>query len=391
MDKLKKTLKKTYILGLGGGGINVLHHLKRIRNSENIKLIAVDTDDSTLENIPFANTIPAKLNWTDGLGCGGDIMKGERCLSNVRSEIYESLKEAEIIIVAAGLSGGTSSGGLPIISSILKKLKVPKIFIVTSPFKFEGQQKSIIAENTLQNMMPSGELIINLHNDLLYSSLASETPIEEAFQKVNSELSHTILGLIKLFSCSQIISSDYSCFRRILQNKKNTCSIGIGKAEKDEGLNRSYLVLERMLNSAFLGGIRRIEKADAAVISVSGGKDLEIGEAKKILETVQKHLNKKAQIISGISHDESFGSSIQLTLLTVNYDESDKAEKEKIFDISVHKRISEKQKSHLSQPEFDMLEMSKGIFENDEHNYHNGIDLDIPTFQRLGQIIDPGE
>ena len=104
------------VVGVGGGGQNAVNRMYREGVPE-VEYISVNTDAQALDS----SVIPVRLrvgdNTARGLGVGGDPSKGRQCLEEDRDEIVEILKGADLVFVAAGMGGGTGTGGAPVVAS----------------------------------------------------------------------------------------------------------------------------------------------------------------------------------------------------------------------------------------------------------------------------------
>jgi cell division protein FtsZ len=155
-----------------------------------------------------------------------------------------------------------------------------------------------------------------------------------------------------------------------------------------------------MLDSPFLGGPSRLKKAEAVFISLTGGKDLNIGEAKKTVETVESFTSEKAKLVIGVNTDELYGDKVRLTVICTEFDEPESVERDNEptpSPVTRHRKIQplifngDEKTSEYEQQELPLVPVSKGIFLNATPTMNNGEDLDLPTFQRKNITIDSGD
>jgi cell division protein FtsZ len=138
---------------------------------------------------------------------------------------------------------------------------------------------------------------------MLYSSIAGETSAEDAFRKSDIEIARAVLGIAEIIRCRNMLSADISDFKKILQKRKSLCCLGLGAAERSEGENFSLLALERLMASPLLGGIENISKADAVILTLTGGPELNLAEMKHSLEAVQRYTKEDTELIVGANTD----------------------------------------------------------------------------------------
>lgn len=387
---------KVTVLGIGNAGVKIAKTLSTLNSASWLTIGIADTDESSLKKNSLPNTFPIGFEWTRGQGCGGDILKGERAFAHPsRDKISDFISGSSLLIITGGMGGGTTTGGTPVLARLAKKMKIPTIFVVTTPFSFEGHSKREISENGVKMLIPDADVVIPIPNDILYSSLSPDTSAESAFEKADIEIARVILGIAEIIRCKNLLAADFSDFKTMLNKHKTTCCIGMGSASRDEGENCFHLALERLIKSPLLGGCQQISSADAALLTITGGPELNIVEMKKILESVERYAGSKTKLIVGANTDASYKNNIQITLITIQYDFSMETSPNYDFSPSYSQgSISSMEigtAQEAFQDELPLQNISKGIFTNTSRNIYWGEDLDIPTFQRLGIHLDKGK
>ena len=384
MDNTSDITAKAVVLGLGNAGIKIVGELAHLNGASWLSIGAADTDKSSLERCGIQNSFPVGFEWTHGAGCGGDVIKGERAFAHPsRSRIVEFLAGAALVVVTGGMGGGTATAGCSSIARTAKKMGIPSIFIITAPFSFEGHSRRKKAESGIKMLMTDADIVISVPNDILYSSIAEDTPAEEAFRRSDIEIARAVLGIAEIIRCGNMLSADISDFRNILQKRKSMCCLGLGSAERSEGENFGHLAIERLMASPLLGGPEKIRNADAVILTLTGGPELNIAEMKHSLEAVQRQTGEDTELIVGANTDPLYAGRMQLTLVSVKYELSSDAP-----EGSAGSAFTEEPKAE--QGEFELDPVSKGIFENQSGNMPVSQDFDIPAFLRQGIHIDKG-
>ena len=393
------TTENVKIIGLGKAGVKIVNNLGNFPEAQWLDIAAVDTDSSSIISSKLENSFLIGEEWTNGRGCGGNVIKGERALAHKSNiQIEQFLKDSSLLVLVAGFGGGTATGGTPVIARLARKQNIPVIYVITLPFSFEGHSKREIAENQIHTLIRTSGTVIPIPNDLLYSSLPASTPFEKAFEKSNIEVARAILGISELLRYSNLISVDLCDLHNLLCRQKSECGIGIGIADKKDGGNRTHFALKKLLESPLLGGRQRIKNADALIVSLTGGEDLTIGEMKHSLENISELASEHAEIIVGANTSSLYNDRVQFTVIPINFDEASepiiekypKEKREKISKSSVIKNIV-KMKHEAVQLELPFENQSRGIFTSTSPTLHKGTDLDIPTFQRQRIHLDKGK
>ncbi|HBC85499.1 MAG TPA: hypothetical protein DCZ94_00955 [Lentisphaeria bacterium] len=377
---------KATVLGLGNAGTKIVKELSLISASSWLSIGAADTDKSSLGFCALPNTFPIGFEWTQGAGCGGNVLKGERAFAHPSKNIINDfIKDSSLLIVSGGLGGGTATAGCSSIARTSRKMGIPSIFIVTMPFSFEGHSKREMAEGGIKMLLPDADIVIAIPNDILYSSMPAHTSADEAFRRSDMEIARAIMGITEIIRCRNLLSADLSDFKNVLQKRKSICCIGLGTAQRSEGENFCHAALERLMASPLLGGPDKLREADAAIITLTGGPELNIGEMRHTLEAVQRYAGTDTKLIVGANTDPLYTGFVQITLVSVKYEFMPELPEEK------GENTDFPEQDPSAQPELPLLPVSKGIFANTSRNIVASQDLDIPTFLRQGIHLDKGK
>ncbi len=384
------------VIGLGNSGCKTINRLAGMKNSQWLKLVAFDTDKQSIDECNCEHKFVVAESWHHGKGCGGEVLKGQRSIARERKCISEAIAGSSLVIVTGGLGGGTATGGMPVFASEAANCGIPTVFVLTTPFIFEGVQKAKLADVSINELLPTADVVICLPNDLLFSTLSADVPAVEAFEHASNEVAGTLLGIAEIMRCKNLFAADLPDFQSIISRRKGVCAVGVGIAAESDSLDRCHLALERMLASPFMGGIKHLENADAVLLILVGGDDLQLGEMKKTLESVEKFINPRAKIIVGSKTDPGYNGSVQLTAIAMKFDEQiplpETPSLPRPHPVIVQPvSHSTPQQSELIQVDLPLQNISKGIFLNTTPVTYNGEDLDIPTHQRQAINIDTGE
>lgn len=302
--------------------------------------------------------------------------------------------------MTGGLGGGTATGGVRTLASVAREEGIPTVFLLTTPFSFEAHSRRKNAEDCLREILPVADVVLTMPNDLLFSKLPPDTPAENAFATSAYEMASTVVGIASVLRCRDLIGTDFATFMRALHKRRASCGIGVGVAENSDGLDRCALALTRMLDSPFLGGNDAMKRADAAIVTLTGGPDLELGELKRSLELAAGVLPKNVELLSGADVCEEAAGSVQMTAVIFQY-----APESKPAPMPRHTQASapaaapaasdelplpfSAASNNVEEVELGLQSYDKGVFEKPAVRFHEE-DLDIPTYQRRNIRIDKG-
>ncbi|MBR2425366.1 MAG: hypothetical protein IKB16_01365 [Lentisphaeria bacterium] len=393
--------KRVLALGVGGAGCNIIRCLKAIAPDSGLFTAVIDTDSMSLKDHPADFQLAASSDWNlrYDSGCGGDIIRGERALARVRKKILDLLKGYDMVVITAGLGGGTATGGLRTVASVLRELGTPSVLLLTLPFLTENYGRRKNAEDCLNELICFTNVVLPLPNDLLYTRLPPETPAANAVTMANAEMATTVLGVANLLKCNDFTGgSDYGVFLNMLNKHKAECAIGIGRSMDPADPDRTVTALQKVMDSPFLGGLDTIKQADAAIVILSGGAKMTLAEMKRSLEQCTALFTGATEVLTGINTNAGDEDFFQLAVITIKYDESDPKSAKKRKRTATIKQPAEPvapvqnpEQASLFQGELGLTSYSRGYFEKFPAVKFKDNDLDIPTFQRRNLYIDKGE
>ncbi len=306
-------LASVKVIGIGGGGGNAASRMSRnfIRG---VEFVAINTDHQDLDHCDVRRKIYIGKNLTRGLGTGMNPDLGRQAAEENRSEIAESLKGADLIFIAAGLGGGTGSGGAPVVAEVAKQLGALTIAVVTKPFSFEGVQRERIAKESLAKLKEKVDAIIVVPNDRIFTVISKDTPIMRAFEAIDDVLRSALKGIVELIVSPGIINLDFADIRSVVQDAGMTI-IGVGIAA---GPDRAVKAVNSALNSPLLE--ISAEGAKSVLLGISGGRDLKMNEVNDAAKVVAQTADPGARIIFGAYHDRNLkANQIKITLIATGF------------------------------------------------------------------------
>lgn len=396
--------KKILLLGIGGNGARTVHAFRKLDCTACVHTAVLDTDKGELEASNAHIMIQAEVEWTvkSGLGCGGDVVKGERAVERERQILTKKLSGYDYLIVTGGLGGGTATGGIRTVASVARHLATPALFMLSTPFSFESYTRRKNSDDAVRELLQITDALVTLPNDLLFSTLPPDAEVEEAFLLASESLAYSVFGVAELFSSKKYIGGDFADFLALLRKKRSSCAVGIGKASSRDGLDRCGIALENMLESPFLGGLSRLSQAHAVIMTITGGKDLSIGEMRQTLDRASSLVPGSAQFTAGVTINPAMGENVLLSCFAIRYDsfipsgeslwEQESSMKSAVTPLPLSHPSSHAASSggSMEQGMLDLQSFSRGIFADLPVSKYKDEDLDVPTYQRRGISIDKG-
>ena len=294
------------VVGVGGAGNNMVGWLyqKGIKGAE---ILAAITDQQHINIIDADRKFLIGKEVTRGLGCGGFPEKGAESAKESIQEIKESLKDADMVFVCAGMGGGTGTGSAPVVAQVAKSTGSIVIGTVTMPFKIERARVDK-AEFGLAQLRQTSDTVIVIDNNRLVS-IAGNLPIQQAFAVANELISTMIKGIVETIAVPSLVNLDYADVKAIMTNG-GVAAIGVGSSDTANKV-------EEAVNGALSNPLLDISYAGAtgALIHIAGGPDMTLEEINRAGEMVTESLDQDANVIWGARVDENMRG--KLTVMTI--------------------------------------------------------------------------
>ncbi len=183
---------KIKILGIGGAGINAVDRLIA-SGVQGAQFWAINTDLQSLDASIAPNKLTLGKELTKGLGAGGDPGVGQACVLQDREKIEKILSDAQLVILIAGLGGGTGSGVLPLINQWSKEKGNITLCFVTLPFEFEGKTRTEVAQHAIHQIKGKCDGLVVSYNEDLFKSIDKKTPLLTSLAMADEQLKRDIL------------------------------------------------------------------------------------------------------------------------------------------------------------------------------------------------------
>lgn len=295
------------VIGAGGGGGNTITRISEV-GVAGAETIAINTDAQDLLYTTADRKVLIGKELTSGLGAGSNPKIGEEAAHESESALKEALKGADMVFITCGLGGGTGTGSAPVIADLAKKQGALTVGVVTLPFAMEGHRRYENAIMGLEKLEAIVDTLIVIPNDKLLE-LAPDLPLHTAFKVADEILTNAVKGIAELVTKAGLVNLDFADIRTVMRGG-GVALIGIGESDTE---NRAVEAVEKAINNPLLDV--DISGADGALINVSGGPDMTLDEARRVVETVSEKLDEEARIIWGAQIYEDLTKTIRAMLI----------------------------------------------------------------------------
>lgn len=305
--------QKLKVVGVGGGGNNAVNRMIEA-GIKGVEFVCVNTDKQALLRSTAEQKIQLGDKLTGGKGAGGKAEIGKKAAEETRNEIEQAIKDADMVFVAAGMGGGTGTGGAPIVAGIAKELGILTVGIVTKPFAFEGKKRMAQALQGIEELRKNVDTLIVIPNDRLLDISSSKTSLMDAFKTADEVLRQGVQGISDLITDTGLINVDFADVTTVMKGA-GYAHMGIGIAK---GEDRAEVAAKAAVESALLE--TTIDGATGVLINITGGANLNLLETNAAAQLIESRVSEDATVIFGASIDESLDDEIRITVIATGLD-----------------------------------------------------------------------
>jgi cell division protein FtsZ len=308
-------LIKIAIVGVGGSGNNTITRLYEL-GVQGAELIAMNTDAQALKHAKAHKKLLLGKEITQGKGSGGDPEIGYKAAEASSHEISETIGDADLVFITAGMGNGTGTGAAPVVARVVKerarhngRFREPLVVsVVTFPFKNEGKLREEKARAGIKALLYYSDTVIIIENDKLLK-LVPKLPINAAFRFADEIIARMVKGITETIKLPSMVNIDFADVYSVMHNG-GAALIGIGESDSS---NRAVDAVKNALENKML----EVEygSGDKALVHFTVGPDVSLGEINDAMNVVYEKLGEKSEIKWGARIDEDMGKVVRAMVI----------------------------------------------------------------------------
>lgn len=357
------------VIGVGGGGNNAVNRMID-EGMTGVEFVAVNTDAQALKTSKAASKLRIGDQLTKGLGAGGDPAVGREAAKESAQDIFESVKDADMVFITAGIGGGTGTGASPVIAQIARENKALTIGVVTRPFAFEGPRRNKSAESGIENLKSQVDTLIVIPNDRLLQIVDKKVGLNEAFSVADDVLRQGIQGISELITVPGLINLDFADVRTIM-SEGGAALMAVGRAS---GEDRALKAAKQAISSELLDVT--IDGARGILFNVTGGPDMTLFEVNEAANIIKEMAHPDVNLIFGAVIDKAMGEELRITVIATGFDRPAASQPRQA--LGARRPAAAASSPPVRKPEPKPIEVNDDI----TGRVYDTDDLDIPAFLR---------
>lgn len=417
------------VLGVGGAGAKIVNTLS-LSACEGLEYIVLDSDVQSLRQVTHCETRQIGKKILRGFGTGASREVAQSIAEAEKDELRKLVGRYSLLYLIAGFGGGLGGGVAPVIAELAAEEGVFVIAISIFPFFCEGTDRSMRATRSQDEMTVHAHLHISLPNELLALQANENANFVELYESSNRMISDAVEGLWLSFFCPGPLALDLGLLRSTFGFREGKC-VGTLAVASATGDSRVESLWETLLAHPWLKKGSLLRSAGTVLALFIGKDGFSLGDAEAFQRRIASE-NPGAKIMLGACTPAEFNSDeLRIVLIThprrtVRNEEKPApiyGDKELVSLNEVSREMLEKKRPPtrnvppppaLTNSQIDILKSqmpysggrskrgyndpnqgfldlkitSVGRFDQCEKTYYKNQPIDVPTYSRLGYILD---
>ncbi|PAF45421.1 cell division protein FtsZ [Helicobacter sp. 11S02629-2] len=356
------------VVGVGGGGNNMISHLKRTGVNSSVKLIIANTDVQHMAKCKVENKIVLGQKLTKGLGAGANPEVGKEAAEESYEGIKEALQGSDLVIISAGMGGGTGTGAAPVFARAAKEVGALTVAIVTKPFNVEGRKKSKLAEEGLKRLCDSTDSIVLVPNEKLMSVIGKNVGYKEGLKLVDDVLSRAVNGIVNIIlkNSEDGMNVDFADVTTVMKYK-GLALMGIGEAKGEDAATQA---VRDAIESPLFDSMS-IKGSKGAIVNFEFNPNYPLVSISEAMAIVEEAASEDADIIMGTMTTEDLDiDEVRVSIIATGFDEEKKAPDTTLQTVSTE-----------SGSDMDSV-LHKMVRKVSSGENFDDVDLSLPSYQR---------
>lgn len=376
-------------LALGNAGGKLIAHLpKRVPE---LNYAALDTDQSSLGTLPFERKILLGESLHGGMGTGGNFALAEQSLNESEDQLFSLFEGFKVVILVAGLAGGTGGGIGPLLADRAREAGLIVISALVQPLEAEGGTRRNLAESSLSSYREVSDAVMLFPLDSLKMNEDSSMLMSRLLKRCGMEIGRALGGLAVLLRSGWLIPLTLQDVVQTMKRADGYCRL---VAVSADGENRVSQLLDQLFTHPLIDQGSLLAHSGGVVIGVLCGPSTPVAELEKISFEIRRVLRSDADLKIGVAQDERFGQHLALVVMVAEQWAA-KIDPIAVVEAEIQKSDTKPHTSEakgtlaekpLIQGEIELAAQSKfkGRFKGIAPTIVEGADLDTPTFIRKG-------
>ena len=195
--------------------------------------------------------------------------------------------ESDWAMLVAGLGDDCSDPVVRQTVSTVKQQGSLALVVCSLPFDMEGDEKKMLAEKTLEDLLQVADAVIALPNQSYLKNHPQPVKMKEAFEMSRLALSQATEGVWEMLHADGLTKIKLSHLRELFRGQHVE---GLFASSEAEGEDRAKQAVEDLLRHPQMETGQALRLADACLLQVTGDESLTFKEVDRIKRHVRRYL-----------------------------------------------------------------------------------------------------
>ena len=196
------------VFGIGAAGCNLATALRASsildRAGAVLSYVCIDLGPHALEFVDIANDAspalpPIKTLMLAPVRAGGRVNAARAACLRHRAILTELLAGSDMVVLLAGLGGGTGSGVTAILSRLARDAGAVTVAAVVTPFEYEGVRNRR-ADAAIDRLQREADLVMAFSNEEWFNRYRDDTPLFDVFDALDRHIAESTRIVIERVS-----------------------------------------------------------------------------------------------------------------------------------------------------------------------------------------------
>jgi len=305
---------KITVIGVGGAGGNAVNNMIA-SGLGGVDFVVANTDAQALAGSRTERRVQLGVNITQGLGAGSRPDVGRAAAEESLDMLLDEIQGSNMVFIAAGMGGGTGTGGAPVIAQAAREAGILTVGVVTKPFQFEGIHRMRLADSGIEELEQFVDTLIIIPNQNLFRVANEKTTFADAFAMADEVLYSGVRGVTDLMVMPGLVNLDFADIRFVMA-EMGKAMMGTGEAE---GERRALDAAEAAISNPLLDDTT-MAGAKGVLINITGGMDMTLFEVDEAANRIRSEVDSESYIIFGSTFDESLEGKVRVSVVATGMD-----------------------------------------------------------------------
>jgi cell division protein FtsZ len=302
------------VFGVGGGGGNAVNNMIE-SGLDGVDFVVANTDAQALALSKAQRIIQLGVGVTEGLGAGSHPEVGRAAAEESWDEINDHLSGSHMVFITCGMGGGTGTGAAPVVARAAREQGILTVGVVTKPFNFEGNRRTRLADDGIDELHRHVDTLIVIPNQNLFRVANEKTTFADAFAMADQVLFSGVACITDLMVKEGLINLDFADVRAVMRGM-GKAMMGTGEAS---GEDRARHAAEAAIANPLLDDVS-MQGARGLLISITGGPDLTLYEVDEAASRIREEVDVDCNIILGATYDPDLTGTIRVSVVATGTD-----------------------------------------------------------------------